>query len=187
MDKLMFLFHRKDGLTRDEFWDHYLEVHAPLGLRVTQTMAGYSVNLVDTEGDAAPDAITEVWTASLEDFFDPAKSFATQEDATALMNDHDSFIGPYDTYLVEEHVGRGRGGVPEGVKRVACYREGETVPEPGPGVTDVLEHGVLQVLNPDAPPYVTIVSTWAPTVDALGPPSGVSYDVREHRKLLPAG
>jgi EthD domain len=187
MDKLMFLFHRKDGLTRGEFWDHYLEVHAPLGLRVTQTMAGYSVNLVDTEGDAAPDAITEVWTASLEDFFDPAKSFATQEDATALMNDHDSFIGPYDTYLVEERVGRGRGGVPEGVKRVACYREGETVPEPGPGVTDVLEHGVLQVLNPDAPPYVAIVSTWAPTVDALGPPSGVSYDVREHRKLLPAG
>lgn len=183
----MFLFHRKDGLTRGEFWDHYLEVHAPLGLRVTQTMAGYSVNLVDTEGDAAPDAITEVWTASLEDFFDPAKSFATQEDATELMNDHDSFIGPYDTYLVEERVGRGRGGVPEGVKRVACYREGETVPEPGPGVTDVLEHGVLQVLNPDAPPYVTIVSTWAPTVEALGAPSGVSYDVREHRKLLPAG
>jgi EthD domain len=189
MDKVLFLFHRKPGLTRQEFFDHYLKDHAPLGLRLTKTMDGYTVNLTDVgEPDPdGPDAITEVWTASLEDFFDPAKSFATQEDATALMNDHDSFIGPYDTYLVEERVGRGRGGVPEGVKRVACYREGETVPEPGPGVTDVLEHGVLQVLNPDAPPYVTIVSTWAPTVEALGPPSGVSYDVREHRKLLPAG
>jgi hypothetical protein len=181
----MFLFHRKDGLTRDEFFEHYLDVHAPLGLRVTRTMTGYSVNLVDTEGDAAPDAITEVWTESVQDFFDPAKSFATKEDAQALMTDHDSFIGPYDTYVVEERVGRGSSITGESVKRIACYLEGETVPDPGPGVTDVLEHRVVQVLNPDAPPYVTIVSTWAPTVAALGPASGVAYDVREHRKLIP--
>jgi hypothetical protein len=182
MDKLMFLFHRKDGLTHDEFCEHYLEVHAPLGLRVTQTMAGYSVNLVD-EGDAAPDAITEVWTASLQDFFDPEKSFATPEDATALFTDHNSFIGPYDTYVVEERVVRQSDGAPA-AKRIACYVEGEDVPAPGPDVTGVVEHVVLQVLNPDAPRYVTIVSTWAPTVDALGPPSGVAYDVREHRKLV---
>ena len=31
MDKLVFLFHRKDGLTRQEFFEHYLDVHAPLG------------------------------------------------------------------------------------------------------------------------------------------------------------
>jgi hypothetical protein len=186
MDKLMFLFHRKDGLTRDEFFEHYLEVHAPLGLRVTQTMAGYSVNLVDTEGETAPDAITEVWTASVQDFFDPAKSFATPEDAQALMTDHDSFIGPYDTYLVEERVVRGSYTAGESAKRIACYLEGEMVPDPGPGVTDVLEHRVVQVLNPDAPAYVTIVSTWAPTVDALGPSSGVAYDVREYRKLVPS-
>ena len=53
-----------------------------------------------------------------------------------------------------------------------------------PGVTDVLEHRVVQVLNPDAPAYATVVSTWAPTVDALGPPTGVAYDVREYRKKL---
>ena len=46
---------------------------------------------------------------------------------------------------------------------------------------------MVQVLNPDAPQYVTIVSTWAPTIDALGPASGVAYDVREYRKLLPVG
>jgi hypothetical protein len=185
MEKLMFLFHRKDGLTREEFFEHYLEVHAPLGLRVTQTMAGYSVNLVDTEGDTAPDAITEVWTASVPEFFDPTKSFATPEDATELMNDHNSFIGPYDTYIVEEHVVRERGSSPA-VKRIACYLEGEDVPAPGPGVTDVVEHRVRQALNPDAPQYVTIVSTWAPTLDALGPSSGVAYDVREYRKLVPS-
>jgi hypothetical protein len=72
------------------------------------------------------------------------------------------------------------------VKRIACYLEGEDVPAPGPGVTDVVEHRVLQALNPDAPQYVTIVSTWAPTLDALGPSSGLAYDVREYRKLVPS-
>ena len=118
MEKLLFLFHRKDGLSRDEFFEHYLDVHAPLGLRVTRTMDGYTVNLVDTEGAGAPDAITEVWTASAKDFFDPAQSFATPDDAKELMTDHDSFIGPYDTYIVEERVVRQderRGGRQAGV------------------------------------------------------------------------
>ncbi len=185
MDKLVFLFHRKDGLTRREFFDHYLDVHAPLGLRLTQTMAGYTVNLVDTEGEAVPDAITEVWTASTADFFDPAKSFASPEAAAELMADHDSFIGPYDTYVVDERV-VGERPPAAAVKRMAWYREGEAVSAPGPGVTGVVEHRVLQALNPDAPPYVTIVSTWAPSVDALGPSTGTAYLVREHRMLVPA-
>jgi hypothetical protein len=184
MDKLLFLFHRKDGLSRDEFFDHYLEVHAPLGLRLTRTMDGYTVNLVDTEGADAPDAITEVWTASAPTFFDPAVSFATPDDAQELMSDHDSFIGPYDTYLVEERVVRPANAA-GGPKRVSCYLEGEPVPEPGPDVTGVVEHRVVQVFGEDVPPYTTIVSTWAPTVEALGPPAGVSYDVREYRKKLP--
>jgi hypothetical protein len=185
MEKLMFLFHRKDGLTHEAFAEHYLDVHAPLGMRLTVTMGGYTVNLVDTEGDDAPDAITEIWTASMADFFDPAKSFASPDAARELMNDHNSFIGPYDVYLVEERVVRGDAAVPQGVKRVTCYLGSDTVPVPAPGVTDVLEHRVVQVLNPDAPAYATIVSTWAPTVDALGPRAGAAYDVHEHRKMLP--
>ena len=187
MDKLLFLFHRKDGLTREEFFEHYLDVHAPLGMRLTVTMDGYTVNLVDTdtEGDAAPDAVTEIWTESWADFFDPGKSFATPDDAQELMADHDSFIGPYDTYLVEERVVRGSGAAPDGVKRIACYVEGDAVPEPGPGVTDVVEQRVVQSFNPGAPAYATIVSTWAPTADALGAPTGAALDVREYRKKLP--
>lgn len=185
MDKLVFLFHRKDGLTRDEFWEHYLDVHAPLGLRVTVTMDGYTVNLVDTEGGDTPDAITEVWTASATDFFDPAKSFATPEDAQQLMADHDSFIGPYDAYQVDERVVRGSGTAAQGAKRIACYLEGDPVPAPGPGVTDVVEHRVVRALNPDAPAYATIVSMWAPTTGELDRSTGVAYDVREYRKKLP--
>ena len=114
MDKLIFFFHRKDGLTRQEFAEHYLDVHAPLGMRVTVTMDGYTVNLVDGDDDSVHDAITEVWTASSADFLDPAKSFATPEDAQELMADHDSFIGPFDTYVVEERVLHGDAAVPDG-------------------------------------------------------------------------
>ena len=141
MDKLVFLFQRKDGLTRQEFCDHYLDVHAPLGQRLTVTMGGYTVNLVESEGTV--DAITEVWTASMADFFDPAKSFATADDAATLMADHDSFIGPYDAYAVEERVVRG--GLPDGpigartagVKRVSLYRDADSIPDPPAGASRV--------------------------------------------------
>lgn len=110
MDKLIFLFPRKDGLTREEFFAHYLDVHAPLGLELTRTMAHYSVNLRDRGDGAAEgvDAITETWTESVADFMNPDKSFATPEDAQRLFADHNSFIGdPYDAYAVEEEVRKG--------------------------------------------------------------------------------
>ncbi len=127
MDKVVFFFQRKDGLSREEFHDHYLHHHAPLGLRVTQTMDGYTVNLVDSESDV--DAVTEVWTAALADFFDPSKSFATEDDAKTLMADHNSFIGPYDAYAVEEQVVHGAlpdatlGEVARGCEGVRPLRE----------------------------------------------------------------
>jgi hypothetical protein len=110
LEKLMFLFPRKAGLTRDEFFEHYLDVHAPLGLELTRTMVHYTVNLRDGT-DRAPagvDAITETWTGSVADFMNPDRSFASPEDAQRLMNDHNSFIGdPYDVYAVAEHVRKG--------------------------------------------------------------------------------
>lgn len=110
LQKLLFLFPRQTGLSRDEFFEHYLTVHAPLGLEVTRTMVHYTVNLRDGT-DRAPDgvdAFTETWTESVADFMDPSKSFATPEDAKRLMTDHDSFIGaPYDVYAVEEEVRKG--------------------------------------------------------------------------------
>jgi EthD domain len=193
MDKVLFLFHRKPGLTRQEFFDHYLQDHAPLGLRLTKTMDGYTVNLTDV-GDPdpeGPDAITEVWTASAADFMDVDKSFETPEQAAELMADHNSFIGPYDAYLVEERIVRSSdstaslGARSPGVKRVALYGEGEAAPEAGPDVSDVVEHRVLQVLTPGAPPVDVIVSAWAPTLDALGPATGRAYLVSEYRQKQP--
>jgi hypothetical protein len=189
MDKLVFLFQRKDGLTRPEFSEHYLDVHAPLGQRLTVTMLGYTVNLVESEG--AIDAITEIWTPSMADFFDPAKSFATPEDAAALMADHNSFIGPYDAYAVDERVERG--GPPDGpigartpgAKVVSLYRNAADIPEPPPGATRVIDQSVMQGITPGAAPLALIRSLWAPDADALGPPARDAYRVGEYRRLAP--
>ncbi len=136
MDKLIFLFPRKDGITREEFFTHYLDVHAPLGLEVTRTMVHYTVNLCDRDGgsDDGVDAITETWTDSVADFMNPDKSFATPEDAQRLFTDHDSFIGaPYDAYAVAEEVRKGpqrlppNRGVSPGSKIVIAVSDADTL------------------------------------------------------------
>jgi hypothetical protein len=111
MDKLIFLFPRKDGLTREEFFAHYLDVHAPLGLEVTRTMVHYTVNLCDRNGgtDDGVDAITETWTDSVADFMNPDKSFASRGCLASLHRPR-LFIGaPYGA--------RGRGQVRKGPDR----------------------------------------------------------------------
>jgi len=191
MDKLVFLFQRKAGLTHDEFADHYLQVHAPLGQRLTVTMAGYTVNIVDSGEGSDVDAVTEIWTESTADFFDPAKSFATPEDAAELMADHDSFIGPYDAYVVEERIVRGAppdgpiGARAPGVKVVSLHRDAAAVPDPPDGATRVVDHTVTQGITPDAPPLALIRSTWAADLDALGALPPGSLVVGEYRRLAP--
>jgi hypothetical protein len=191
MEKLVFCFHRKPGLSRQEFFDHYLQHHAPLGMLLTRSMQGYTVNLTDlgapdlaSPDPAAPDAITEVWANSAQDFMDPEKSFATPEDAATLMADHNSFIGPLDAYVVQERVVR-TGDALASAKRVAFYGPGEQPPAPGPDVVSVLEHRVVQELMSDSAPVERIVTTTARSIEALGPRSGRSYDVSEYRMMEP--
>jgi hypothetical protein len=163
-DKVVFFFRRKDGLSREEFHDHYLHHHAPLGLRVTVTMSGYTVNLVDSESEV--DAVTEIWTASMADFFDPSKSFATEDDAKTLMVDHDSFIGPYDAYAVEEEVVLGAlpdaplGEVAPGAKVFARYADVSDVPAPPADATCVVDQRVLQNIMPGSPDVALVRTIW---------------------------
>ena len=121
------------------------------------------------------------------------KSFATPEDAQELMTDHDSFIGPYDAYLVEEHVVRGDapdaplGAVGPDAKLVSLHHEGDAVPEPPAGATRVVDQRVLQALTPDAPPLVLIRTAWAPGAEQFGPIGPDAYVVREYRQMEPVG
>jgi hypothetical protein len=164
LDKVVFLFRRKDGLSREEFHDHYLHHHAPLGLRVTQTMDGYTVNLVDSDVDV--DAVTEIWTKSIADFFDPSKSFATDDDAKALMADHDSFIGPYDAYAVVEE--RVSGALPDaplgeiapGAKVFVAYADASEVPAPPADATYVVDQRVVQNIMPGSPDLAVVRTIW---------------------------
>jgi hypothetical protein len=164
MDKVVFFFRRKEGLTRKEFHRHYLEEHAPLGLRVTVTMAGYTVNLVDSESDV--DAVTEIWTASMADFFDPSKSFASEDDAKTLMADHDSFIGPYDAYAVEEEVVCGAlpdaplGEVAPGAKVFVRYADAAAVPAPPDDALHVVDQRVVANIMPGSPELEVVRTIW---------------------------
>jgi hypothetical protein len=163
-DKVLFFFTRKDGLSREEFHDHYLHHHAPLGLRVTVTMDGYTVNLVDSDADV--DAVTEIWTASMADFFDPSKSFATEADAKTMMTDHDSFIGPYDAYTVEEEVVQGSlpdaplGAVASGAKVFVRYTNDDDVPAPPADATYVVDQRVTQNIMPGSPELAVVRTIW---------------------------
>jgi hypothetical protein len=201
VEKLLFLFPRKHGLTRQEFFDHYLDVHAPLGLSLTRTMRHYVVNLhdgVDTAPDGV-DAFTETWTDSIADFMDVEASFASPADAQRLMADHDSFIGdPYSAYSVEEHVAMGAGrdtqpsrALGSGAKAIVHVttddaRDAVVEASLGrDGVTGVVENRVTAVVMPGSPAAVSFVSVWS-TVDVVGRleaaagAGGVVYSVSEH-------
>ena len=61
--KAVALLKRKAGLTREEFIDHYEQVHAPLIVRITPGLVGYARNYVVTPpgGDLDFDSMTELW------------------------------------------------------------------------------------------------------------------------------
>lgn len=100
MEKLVFAFRRKPGWLREDFHQHYVQVHAPLGLRANRMIERYFVNLVLDEASEF-DAVTEVWTPSVKAFMS-RESFVDKESAQALISDHLSFMGPQDAYVVEE-------------------------------------------------------------------------------------
>src|SRR5258706_6647748 len=127
-------------------------------------MAGYTVNLVDSESEV--DAVTEVWTASMADFFDPSKSFATEADAKTLMADHDSFIGPYDAYAVEETVVQGAlpdapiGARASGTKVFVRYADAAAVPAAPANASCVVEQRVVQTVMPGSPELAVVRTMW---------------------------
>ena len=201
MEKVLFLFPRKQGLTQREFFDHYLQVHSYLGLEVTRTMRHYAVNLHDGE-DHAPagvDAFTETWVDSIPAFFDVEQTFATREDAQRLTDDHNSFIGdPYSAYAVEEHVAKGSGerrepasGPTAGAKSIVrvdtadARRAVVKAAVASDAVTDVVENRVLAAVMPGSPDADGFVSVWSttPVVEALESVvggAGAVYSVSEH-------
>lgn len=59
MEKLLFLFRRRTGMSREAYYEHYTGSHIPLGMQLTRGLEGYTVNFVEAGGSGV-DAVTEI-------------------------------------------------------------------------------------------------------------------------------
>ena len=69
MAKLVVLTKRKPGLSREDFREHYEEVHKPLALKFFKNFRRYVRNyIIPAPGREEPefDCITEIWYDSVE-------------------------------------------------------------------------------------------------------------------------
>jgi hypothetical protein len=198
LEKLVFLFRRKPGASREDYFRHYITNHSSLGLKYQQGLSAYTVNLLESQAEF--DVMTEIWTPVIAEFFGAGKQRSEGEEL--IVQDHMSFMGPQDTFAVAERVLRDGAltsplGAPSvGAKLVSLHRCGEALPEPPPGAHRVVDNLVLrtilladELVEPDASDIAVIRTIWADTLEALGPlPSG-AVSVREYRwrTLTPAG
>lgn len=199
MEKTIFLFRRKDGVSRAEFDEHYIQVHAPLGKRLTRCLLGYTVNLVQNR--ERPDSVTEHWVPAAMDILTPSKAYASMEDFQQVFTDDRSFIGDMDLYVVEseEHVVAAEpldsplGQETCEAKAIWFYEKDSDVPPPPPGARRVIDNHVSRKMvyqndgNWDslAPGIAVIRMAWAPDFDRFGADLADAIRVREYR-FIPA-
>jgi len=110
MIKVMILIKRKAGISREEFIDHYENVHVPLGLKYFPMIKGYMRNyVVNPPGVAEPDfdCITEEWFENMEEHL-AAVDFWRSEAAQVVRDDEDRFMDSSKTafFVVEEKITR---------------------------------------------------------------------------------
>lgn len=190
MEKLVFLFRRKPGAMREAYFHHYITDHSPLGLKHQQGLDAYTVNLLESPADF--DVVTEIWTLVIAQFFGAGKQRSAGEEL--IVQDHKSFMGPQDTFAVEERVLRDGaltsplGAPAAGAKVVSLHLRGEALPEVPPGAHRVVDNLVLrtilladQLVEPDASNIAVIRTSWADSLEALGPLPGGAVSVREYR------
>jgi len=118
MIKLVYVIHRREGLSREEFHRYWLEVHAPkVRVVVNQIRARRYIqsHTIDTPLNAALaesrglspgcDGITEVWWDTLEDFQAAATDPGGAEALKMLLEDEQHFIDFARSTIVitEEH------------------------------------------------------------------------------------
>lgn len=196
MEKLVFLFRRKPGATREAYFAHYLTNHSPLGLKYKQGLAAYTVNPLLSPAEF--DVVTEIWTPSALAFLGPETNQG--EGAAEIMADHLGFMGPQDAYAVAERVVKDgaltspTGTQTPGVKAVSFHRRGEPLPEPAAGALRVVDNAVLRplVLGDQgvddeiaaAHDLAVIRTSWAASEADLGPLAADTVLVREFRLRL---
>ena len=108
MVKGMSLIKRKLGLSREEFYRHYEEVHVPLALKYFPTFKKYVRNYIITPAGVEEqefDCITEVWFNGMEDC-QAAMDFWASDAGQVIRDDEERFMdrSKIVAFLVEEKV-----------------------------------------------------------------------------------
>jgi len=107
MIKSLSLLVRKDGMTHEQFMKHWVEVHAPLALKVPGIRRYVQSHIVDVRRrpdipdlGAAVDGVAELWYDDAEAM---ARAVASPE-MKALQADGALFIGRIQSFVMHEHV-----------------------------------------------------------------------------------
>ena len=113
MIKSMALIKRKPGLSREEFIQHYEEVHAPLALKHFPIFKRYVRNYVIPLPDAEEldfDCITEIWFDEIEGAMAVTEALGgyKTEIGRVFLDDEEKFMdrGSRVSFLVDERVSK---------------------------------------------------------------------------------
>jgi uncharacterized protein (TIGR02118 family) len=105
--KSLSLLVRKEGMTREQFTKHWVEVHAPLARAVPGVLRYVQSHILEDRKrpdvpplDVEIDGVAELWYADRESM---ARALASPE-GKALYADGALFIGRIRTYTTEEKV-----------------------------------------------------------------------------------
>jgi len=107
MIKAVSLIKRKPGISREEFKEHYEEVHVPLALQHFPFMRYVRNYVIIPPGVEEPDfdCITEVWFADME-ACQAAAEFSVSPEYKVISDDEEKFMDRdrIVAFLVEENV-----------------------------------------------------------------------------------
>ena len=153
MEKSIFLFGRNQDRSPAEFRHHYINNHAKLGKRLTRCLQGYTVNLIDTDGD--PAAVTEHWVPTVMDLLTPAIAYASMDDFNEVFVDDQSLFNGFELYVVTSEIVVVDGPIPAspleqatpGVKLIERLADAADLPAPNPAAVRVVDNVVSHKLT----------------------------------------
>jgi hypothetical protein len=176
---------RKDGLTHDQYVDHWLNVHAPMSEGV-EGLRGYVSNEVLAAGPAVDVGATHPdfgapldGVASLH--FDTSDGIARMAEAPKVQewfSDGPNFVGLRTGFVVEEHVIRspGEGGARLSFKAICFVKGGlaavEAIDAQAAGLTGGLVRSRVEAITGstnlpgfEVPEIDHVVELWATGID----------------------
>ena len=194
MEKTIFLFQRHRDRTRDNFARHYINAHAPLGAKLTRSLLGYTVNLV--ENSRGPDAITEHWLSQAMDLLTPDIAYATRQDFDAVVADDRTLFSDSVLYVViaetypipAEPKAAPLGTQTPEIKAIWLYADASKAPSPPIAARRVVDNRVgYKLVFSDgkrkqvAPEFELIRMAWADSKEAFGDAVADAIVVKEYR------